>query len=96
MELLTKFKNTTGMSIITDGGKIEFNKDGRTDNLELGKFYRVINNYFKQLNKLKRFTNVYIIDDKDNLLGEPDDKNSPADMGKSTWELLYEKKKRIL
>ena len=50
-ELLTKFKNTTGMSIITDGGKIEFNKDGRTDNLELGKFYRVINNYFKQLNK---------------------------------------------
>ena len=50
-ELLTKFKNTTGMSIITDAGKIEFNTDGRTDNLELGKFYRVINNYFKQLNK---------------------------------------------
>ncbi len=51
LELLIKFKNTTGIAISTDGGKIEFNKDGRTENLEIGKFYKTINNYFKRLNK---------------------------------------------
>lgn len=51
LELLTKFKNTTGMSIITDGGYLKFNKNGRTDPLEIGKFYKTINNYFKRLNK---------------------------------------------
>lgn len=51
LELLIKFKNTTGISIMTDGGKIEFNKNGRTQNLEIGKFYKAINNYFKKLNK---------------------------------------------
>lgn len=51
LELLIKFKNTTGIEITTDGGKIEFNKDGRTPNLEIGKFYKTINNYFKKLNK---------------------------------------------
>lgn len=51
MDLLLKFKNTTGIAITTDGGKIEFNKNGRTNNLEIGKFYKVINNYFKKLNK---------------------------------------------
>lgn len=51
LALLTKFKNTTGMSIITDGGYLKFNKNGRTDPLEIAKFYKVINNYFKSLNK---------------------------------------------
>lgn len=51
IELLFRFKNTTGIAITTDGGKIEFNKNGRTENLEIGKFYKVINNYFKKLNK---------------------------------------------
>lgn len=50
-ELLTKFKNTTGIAITTDGGKVEFKTNGRTDNLETGRFYKVINNYFKKLNK---------------------------------------------
>lgn len=49
--LITKFKNTTGVSITTDGGYIEFNKEQRSDHLETGKFYRVITNYFKTLNK---------------------------------------------
>lgn len=49
--LLLRLKNTTGIAISTDGGKIEFNKDGRTENLEIGKFYKTINNYFKKLNK---------------------------------------------
>ena len=49
--MLTKFKNTTGMSIITDGDFLEFDKNGRTKDLETGKFYRTITNYFKSLNK---------------------------------------------
>lgn len=51
IELLFRFKNTTGIAITTDGGKIEFNKNERTDNLEIGKFYKAINNYFRKLNK---------------------------------------------
>lgn len=51
VSLLIKFKNTTGEEIITDGGKIEFNKEGRTKDLEIGQFYKAINNYFKRLNK---------------------------------------------
>lgn len=49
--MLTKFKNTTGISITTDGDFLEFDKNGRTKDLETGKFYRAINNYFKSLNK---------------------------------------------
>ena len=51
LELLLKFKNSTGMTIITDGGKIEFNSKGKTSNLEIGKFYNAINSYFRKLNK---------------------------------------------
>ena len=51
VELLTKFKNTTGMAITTDGGKIEFDSKGRTPNLKIGKFYNAINRYFRKLNK---------------------------------------------
>ncbi len=51
VSLLIKLKNTTGIEVITDGGKIEFNKSGKTDNLVVGKFYKAINNYFKNLNK---------------------------------------------
>lgn len=50
----------------------------------------------KQLEKLKRFTNVYIIEDREGLLGDVSEKNSPADMGKTVWELLYKKKTRVL
>mgnify|MGYP001149483725 CR=1 FL=1 len=49
--LFTKFKNTTGMAISTDGGYIEFDEKGRTANLETGIFYRAIQQYFKKLNK---------------------------------------------
>ncbi len=51
VELLLRLKNTTGMAIISDGGKIEFNKEGRTENLEIGKFYRALNHCFRRLNK---------------------------------------------
>lgn len=51
IELLIKFKNTTGIAITTDGGKIEFDSKGKTSNLEIGKFYNALNNYFRKLNK---------------------------------------------
>ena len=51
LELLIRFKNTTGTEIITDGGKIEFDNHGRTKDLEIGRFYKAINNCFKKLNK---------------------------------------------
>ena len=47
------------------------------------------------VNKLKMFTNVYVIVDKNNLLGGADEKNSPVDKGKEIWEKLYEEKLRI-
>lgn len=47
------------------------------------------------LNKLKRFTNVYIIEDKEKILGGVDAKNSPADLGLQTFERLYENKRRV-
>ena len=51
INLLFGFKNTTGVVITTDGGKIEFDKSGKTEDLEIGKFYKVINSCFKRLNK---------------------------------------------
>lgn len=51
LTLLIKLKNTTGMEIITNGGQIEFNKKGRTEDLEIGEFYKAINNCFRKLNK---------------------------------------------
>lgn len=51
VNLLIRFKNTTGTAITTDGGKIEFNNNGRTQNLEIGKFYKAINQCFKKMNK---------------------------------------------
>ena len=49
INLLLRFKNTTGIAITTDGGKIEFDKEKRTEDLENGKFYKSINNCFKKL-----------------------------------------------
>lgn len=51
VELITKFKNTTGIALTTDGGKIEFDEKGRTQNFEIGKFYKVINSCFRNLTK---------------------------------------------
>lgn len=51
MQMITKLKNTTGIEIKTDGGKIEFDKRGRTKYLEEGEFYKSINNCFKKLTK---------------------------------------------
>lgn len=53
--LLVCYKNTTGMTIQTDSGCLEFNKYNRTENLQKGKFYKALNYYFKKLNKESNF-----------------------------------------
>ena len=46
-----------------------------------------------QIDKLKMFTNVYVIGDKDNLL---DDKDAPVDKGKDVWIKLYNNRKKVI
>lgn len=49
--ILTKFKNTTGQTICTDLGALVFGKNGKTNELETGKYYKAITHFFKNLNK---------------------------------------------
>ena len=50
----------------------------------------------ENINMLKRFVNIYIIQDKDDLLGGKEGKNSPIDLGFDIWQKLYSQKKKIL
>ena len=50
----------------------------------------------KNINMLKRFVNVYLIKDKDNLLGGKEGKNSPIDLGIDVWNRLYSQKQKVL
>lgn len=50
----------------------------------------------ENINMLKRFANIYIIQDKDNLLDGKAGKNSPIDLGFDVWQKLYAQKKKIL
>lgn len=54
-KLLTGYKNTTGISIETNSGVLEFQKNNRTKNLSKGKFYKALNYYFKKLDKNSNF-----------------------------------------
>ncbi len=54
------------------------------------------NDIVDSLNKLKRMTNVYVIEDKENLLGGKEAKNSPADLSKEVWDKLYESKRKLI
>ena len=49
----------------------------------------------KFLSTLRKYTNVYWIDDKERLLGSYKDKMAPVDKGKEIWDYLYERKIRI-
>lgn len=58
-------------------------------------------NYFKDevredIDKLRRVTNVYIIDDKQKLLGGAKTKNAPVDCGLDIWEELYSEKRKVV
>lgn len=50
----------------------------------------------KNIDKLKRFTNVFIVEDPDNLLGGAEAKNSPVDCGIDVWEILYSQKRKVV
>lgn len=50
----------------------------------------------RNIDTLKKFTNVYLIEDKDNLLGGKEAKNSPIDNGFSVWEQLYANKRKVI
>ena len=49
--MFTKFKNMTGMTIYANEGIIEFEENGRTLPLSVGKYYKAITNYFKRMEK---------------------------------------------
>lgn len=58
-----------------------------------------VNYYLQEVDrdivKLKRITNVYIIQDRYKLLGGAEAKNAPVDCGKEIWEQLYDERKRV-
>lgn len=49
----------------------------------------------QNIKKLAKVTNVYVIEDYDNLLGGIDTKNAPVDCGKEIWEKLYVNRRRF-
>ena len=50
----------------------------------------------QDINLLKRFMNVYIVPEINNVLGGPEAKNSPIDCGIDTWKYLYKNRKKIV
>lgn len=54
------------------------------------------NDVKQNIDKLKRITNVYIIEDKNQLLGGRNAKNAPVDLGEDIWIKLYNKKIKIV
>lgn len=50
----------------------------------------------ESIDKLKRITNVYIIQDKNKLLGGNETKNAPVDCGLDIWEELYNSKRKVV
>lgn len=51
---------------------------------------------FKNIDKLRKVTNIYIINDMNDLLGGSKAKNAPVDCGKEIWEELYNGKKKVV
>lgn len=50
----------------------------------------------KDIEKLKRVTNVFVIEDTNLLLGGADTKNAPVDLGKEIWDELYASKRKVV
>lgn len=49
----------------------------------------------RNVNALKRFLNVYIIEDRNGLLGGVEAKNSPIDRGIEIWNELYDRRTKV-
>lgn len=47
------------------------------------------------INKLKRMTNVYVVNDPKRMLGGAETKNAPVDCGKDIWDTLYATRKKV-
>lgn len=50
----------------------------------------------RNIDKLKRLTNTFIIKDSNNLLGGAKAKNAPVDCGLQVWEKLYSNKRKVV
>lgn len=50
----------------------------------------------RSIDKLRRITNVYVIDDPDKLLGGSSAKNAPVDCGLEVWKELYFGKRKVV
>lgn len=50
----------------------------------------------ENIDTLRRFSNLFIINDKQNLLGGAEAKNSPVDCGLEIWEELYDNKQKVV
>lgn len=80
VSLFTKFKNTTGIAITSDGGYLEFDEKGRTKGLETGKFYRAIQQYFRKLDKNSYFWSA-------STMLEDEWTEEPLEMSFRVWNL---------
>lgn len=49
----------------------------------------------ENIKMLKHFVNVYVVEDKNNLLGGFEEKNAPVDCGKDVWLQLYRSKRKV-
>lgn len=49
----------------------------------------------EDIRRLARFTNVYIIEDQEGVLGGKEGKNSPIDLGGDIFQKLYEKRRKV-
>ena len=49
----------------------------------------------EDIRRLARFTNVYIIEDSEGVLGGKEGKNSPIDLGGDIFQKLYEKRRKV-
>lgn len=50
----------------------------------------------QDIDKLKRVTNVFVIEDRKKLLGGKDTKNAPVDCGEEIWETLYSQRRKVV
>lgn len=50
----------------------------------------------QDIDKLKRVTNVFVIEDRSKLLGGVDTKNAPVDVGEDVWKQLYASKRKVV
>ena len=50
----------------------------------------------ENIDMLRKVTNVYVISDRDLLLGGSASKNAPVDCGQDIWEELYFNKRKVV